>query len=374
MKKILFLDRDGTLIIEPSDTFQVDSLEKLEYLPGVFRNLYRISQNLDYELVIVSNQDGLGTPAYPKEAFDLIQEKMIRAFQNEGITFNAIHIDPSLPEEGSPNRKPGTGMLTKYFSRDYNLSESYVIGDRVTDIELARNIGARGILIGNEKLRKEIEDKNLEEACILVADNWDNISDYFFNRSRSVKIERKTKETQIKVELNIDGTGKNQINTGLGFFDHMLEQIAKHGNCDLYIEVEGDLNVDEHHTIEDTAIVLGEAFFQALGNKRGIERYGYMLPMDDSHALVTLDFGGRSWLEWKAKFNRERVGDMPAEMFCHFFKSFTDAAKCNLLIMADGNNEHHKIEAIFKTFAKAIKMAVKREKFNFNLPSTKGLL
>lgn len=374
MKKVLFIDRDGTLIIEPPIDFQVDSLEKLEFLPRVFRNLSLIAQNLDYELVIVSNQDGLGTAGYPEESFQLVQEKMLKAFENEGIVFDDILIDKSWPEDNAPTRKPRTGLLGKYLAGDYDLANSFVIGDRLTDIELAKNIGAKGILLNKGEMSEEVEKAGLLNHCVLISEDWDDVYACVAAPERISTVVRKTKETDIFVGLNLDGTGASQISTGLKFFDHMLEQIGRHSGCNLTIVVKGDLEVDEHHTIEDTALALGEAFRKAIGNKAGIERYGFCLPMDDCLALVALDFGGRPWLVWKAEFRREKVGDVPTEMFMHFFKSFSDAALCNLNIEAEGQNEHHKIEAIFKAFAKAIKMAVRRDIFNFELPSTKGSL
>jgi len=374
MKKVLFIDRDGTLIVEPSTDMQVDSLEKLEFIPGVFRNLHNIQKMLDYELVIVSNQDGLGTSAYPEDTFWPAQKMMLKAFENEGIKFSNIHIDPSMPSEKSPNRKPGIGMLSEYFSDEYDLGASFVIGDRITDILLARNLGAKGIYFAPQSLRKEIDANKLDQTCVLVNDNWDEIFSFLSIGERTATIRRKTMETDIFVELKLDGTGKSDISTGLGFFDHMLEQISKHSLCDLTIKVIGDLVVDEHHTIEDTGIALGEAIRKALGDKRGIERYGFCLPMDDCLAQVALDFGGRSWLVWDAKFQREKVGDVPTEMFFHFFKSLSDASLTNLNIKAEGTNEHHKIEGIFKAFAKALRMAIRKDPFVQSLPSTKGLL
>jgi imidazoleglycerol-phosphate dehydratase / histidinol-phosphatase len=371
MKKALFLDRDGTLIVEPRDDFQVDSLEKLEFIPGVFRNLYNIRKNLDYELVIVSNQDGLGTPAYPQEAYNLVQRKMVKAFENEGIFFDDILIDRSLPTDKAPTRKPLTGLLTRYLQGDYDLKNSFVIGDRQTDVELAQNLGSRAILLSplpnnGSPVR--------EHDSFQVARNWDDVYRLVALGVRFSRVDRKTSETSIQVELNIDGSGAFNISTGIGFFDHMIGQLARHSGCDLKVRVKGDLEVDEHHTIEDTALALGEAFYIALGSKRGMERYGFALPMDDCMAQVLIDFSGRPWLVWDAEFHREKVGEMPSEMFMHFFKSFSDAARCNLNIKAEGTNEHHKIEAIFKAFARAVKMAVKRDVFNQNLPTTKGVL
>ncbi|MCX6239985.1 MAG: bifunctional histidinol-phosphatase/imidazoleglycerol-phosphate dehydratase HisB [Bacteroidia bacterium] len=374
MKKVLFIDRDGTMIVEPSNDMQVDSLEKLEFIPGVFRNLYNIQKNLDFELVIVSNQDGLGTSSYPEETFWPAQQMMLKAFENEGINFSKIHIDPSMPAENSPNRKPGTGMLTSFFSEEYDLAGSFVIGDRLTDMELAKNLGAKGIFFASESRSNELVDRKLDQYCALISDSWDNIFSYLAIGERTAAIRRITKETDIFVELKLDGTGKCDISTGLGFFDHMLDQIGRHSGCDLTIKVIGDLVVDEHHTIEDTGIALGEAIRKALGDKRGIERYGFCLPMDDCLAQVALDFGGRSWLVWDAKFHREKIGDVPTEMFFHFFKSLSDSALANLNIKADGTNEHHKIEGIFKAFARALKMAIRKDPFVQSLPSTKGVL
>jgi imidazoleglycerol-phosphate dehydratase / histidinol-phosphatase len=374
MKKALFIDRDGTLILEPPATEQVDNLEQLEFLPKVFRNLYYIRKNLDFELVMVTNQDGLGTATYPEANFDLVQGKMLQAFKNEGVLFDDILIDRSYPKDKLPTRKPGTGLLGKYLTGNYDLANSFVIGDRLTDIELAKNLGSKGILIGKEGLLQDLKNKGLDDYCALVTEDWDKIYEILAQSDRTSKVERKTSETRILVELNLDGKGEAKISTGLGFFDHMLDQIARHSGCNLTVTVNGDLHVDEHHTIEDTAIALGEAFYKALGNKQGIERYGFALPMDDCSAQVLLDFGGRSWLVWDAVFGREKVGDVPTEMFYHFFKSFTDSARCNLNIKAEGANEHHKIESIFKAFAKAIKSAIKRDVFNSTLPSTKGVL
>ena len=365
MKKALFIDRDGTLIIEPPITEQVNSLEEMTFLPGVIRNLYFIAKNLDFELVMVTNQDGLGTDAYPQAVFDSVQNKMLEILQGEGITFDAIHIDKSYPHEGLATRKPGTGMLTPYMDGSYDLANSYVIGDRLTDVQLAQNLGAKSILITDEFGKSD---------ATFETQNWDSIAEYLFAGERRAQVVRKTNETDIQIDLNLDGTGKTNIQTGVGFFDHMLEQIGKHGGFDLTILVKGDLNVDEHHTIEDTGLALGEAFLQTLGNKRGIERYGYCLPMDECLCSVALDFGGRPWLVWDAQFKREMVGDMPTEMFMHFFKSFSDTAKMNLNIKAEGENEHHKIEGIFKALARALKMAVKRDIYRYELPSTKGAL
>ena len=373
MKKVLFIDRDGTLIVEPEDE-QIDSLEKLEFIPGVFRNLFNIQKNLDYELIIVSNQDGLGTDSYPEETFWPAQNKMLKAFENEGITFDDILIDKSFPADNAPTRKPRTGLLGKYMNGDYDLANSFVIGDRLTDIELAKNLGAKGILINDGSLAEELEKTGLADHCALITSDWDDIYACVAAPERTAEVRRTTKETDIFVRLNLDGTGVCNVSTELNFFDHMLNQIGRHAGVDLEILVNGDLEVDEHHTIEDTGLALGEVFQKAVGNKKGMERYGFCLPMDDCLAQVAIDFGGRPWLVWDAEFKREKVGDMPTEMFMHFFKSFSDAAKCNLNIKAEGTNEHHKIEAIFKALAKAIKMAVKRDLFNFELPSTKGKL
>lgn len=365
MKRALFIDRDGTLIVEPPVTFQVDNLEQMEFLPGVFRNLYFIRKNLDFEFVIVSNQDGLGTAANPQENFDLIQRKMLQAFENEGVVFDDILIDGSYPEDHLPTRKPGTAMLGKYMNGEYDLENSFVIGDRMSDMQLAQNLGCKGILLGSQQ--------PLPENC-KAFDGWDKVAEYLFAGERIATVQRTTKETNIFISINLDGTGKTDISTGLHFFDHMLDQIGKHSGSDLIIKVKGDLEVDEHHTIEDTAIALGEVLLKALGNKRGIERYGFCLPMDDCLCQVALDFGGRAWLVFDADFKREKIGDMPTEMILHFFKSFSDAAKMNLNIKAEGTNEHHKLEGIFKALAKSIKMAVKRDIYKYELPSTKGLL
>jgi len=360
MKKVLFIDRDGTLIIEPPIDHQLDSLEKLEFYPGVFQWLSKIALELDYELVMVTNQDGLGSYLFPEEFFWPAQNKIIQAFKNEGVEFSEILIDRSLPEENAPTRKPGTGLLNKYIYGQYDLSNSYVIGDRITDIELAKNLKTQIIFIGE-----------YGNGVSLSTTSWREIYHYLKAKPRKATTNRKTNETNISITVNLDGDGKSNISTGLGLFDHMLEQISKHGNIDLSISAKGDLGIDEHHTIEDVAITLGETFLNALGSKKGIERYGFLLPMDDCLVQVVIDFGGRPWLVWEADFNREMVGEMPTEMFMHFFKSFSDAAKCNLNIKAEGENEHHKIEAIFKTFAKAIKMAVSKTG-NYSIPSTKG--
>lgn len=374
MKKVLFIDRDGTLIIEPPVDYQVDSLEKLEFFPGVFRNLFNIRKNLDYELVIVSNQDGLGTSSFPKEDFQLPHDKMIKAFNNEGIEFDDILIDPTMPEDNAPTRKPGTGMFGKYLSGDYDLANSFVIGDRITDVELAKNLGAQAIFLQPKDNEKELIKKGLGDYCKLITESWDDVFTFLSGGERTAEVQRETKETKVTVKLDLDGSGNSNVETGLGFFNHMLEQIGKHSGSDLTIHTKGDLEVDEHHTMEDTAIALGEAFYKALGSKRGIERYGFCLPMDDSMAIVSLDFGGRSWLVWEVGFTREKVGDVPTEMFYHFFKSFADSAKCNLYVKVEGDNDHHKAEAIFKAFARALKMAIQKDVFNYDLPSTKGVL
>ena len=372
MKRVLFIDRDGSLIIEPPDE-QIDDLEKLEFYPGVFSGLGKIAREAQFELVMVTNQDGLGSSKFPEETFWPAHNKMLKAFENEGIRFAHVFIDKSLPHEGKASRKPGIGMLTEFFSPEYDLANSFVIGDRVTDIELAKNLGAKGIFIGPDLKLTEIQEKGLQKSCELITTSWDEIWALVSNRARIATHRRKTKETDIAITLNLDGTGKSGLKTGLGFFDHMLDQLARHGRMDLTVNVAGDLHIDEHHTIEDTALALGETFSQALGDKRGIERYGFCLPMDDALAQVAIDFGGRPWLVWEAEFKREKIGEMPTEMFFHFFKSFADAAKCNINIKAEGTNEHHKIEAIFKAFAKAIRMAVKSDGTEY-LPTTKGLL
>lgn len=377
MKKLLFIDRDGTMILEPAD-YQVDSFSKLEFYPEAFTYLSKIAKELDYELAMVTNQDGLGTPANPEELFWPIQNFVVKAFENEGVEFTDIYIDKTFAHENAPTRKPGTALLTKYINNsEYDLTNSFVIGDRITDVKLAQNLGSKGIFIANDEAlgAEEINDnEGLNDAIALKTTSWKDIYEFLKLQNRTASIIRNTNETKIKIDLNLDGTGKSDISTGLHFFDHMLDQIARHGQMDLVIKVDGDLEVDEHHTIEDTAIALGEVFAQALGNKLGIERYGFTLPMDDCLAQAAIDFGGRNWLVWEADFNREMIGQMPTEMFYHFFKSFTDGAKANLNIKAEGTNEHHKIEAIFKAFAKAIKVAVKRDPEKMILPSTKGML
>ena len=373
MKKVLFIDRDGTLVIEPPVDYQLDSFEKLEFYPKVFRNLHFIREKLDFEFVMVTNQDGLGTDSFPEQTFWPVHNLVMKTFENEGVIFDDVCIDRSFPEDHAPTRKPRTGMLTKYLNNpDYDLANSLVIGDRYTDVELAKNLGCKAILL--QDTMESLKEKDLEAYCSLATTDWDRIAEFLFAGERTAEVQRTTKETDIYIQMNLDGTGKCDISTGLGFFNHMLEQIGKHGGIDLTIRVKGDLDVDEHHTIEDTAITLGECLYRALGDKRGIERYGYCLPMDDCLCQVALDFGGRSWLVWDAEFHREKVGDMPTEMFLHFFKSLSDAAHMNLNIKAEGQNEHHKIEGIFKALARSIKMAVKRDIYRFEIPSSKGCL
>ena len=372
-KKVLFIDRDGTLVIEPPTDYQLDAFEKLEFYPKVFHNLFFIRQKLDFEFVMVSNQDGLGTESFPENTFFPVHNLIMKSFENEGIVFDNVCIDRSMPEENEPTRKPRTGMLTQYLNNEqYDMTNSYVIGDRITDVELAYNLGCKAILLQPDN--SQVKGTKLEKCCLLATTDWDRIAEFLFAGERIAEVKRTTKETDIYIKINLDGKGETSIQTGLGFFDHMLEQIGKHGNLDLTIHTQGDLNVDEHHTIEDTAIALGECLYQALGNKRGIERYGYCLPMDDCLCQVALDFGGRSWLNWDAKFKREKIGDMPTEMFFHFFKSLSDAAHMNLSIKAEGENEHHKIEGIFKALARSIKMAVRRDIYHYEIPSSKGLL
>ena len=355
MKQALFIDRDGTILVEPADE-QIDSFEKFRFLPGVIRNLNFIRKKLDFEFVLVSNQDGLGTESYPEEDFYPTHNLMLDVLRGEGVEFDEQLIDRSFPEDNLPTRKPGTAMLTRYMTGEYDLANSYVIGDRQTDKQLAMNLGCRYLILGDN------------------VQSWDEIAERLFAGERTASVRRTTKETDIDIWMNLDGTGKSDISTGLGFFDHMLEQIAKHGGIDLKIHVKGDLNVDEHHTIEDTGIALGECIARTIGDKRGIERYGYTLPMDDCLCSVVLDFGGRAWLVWDADFHRERIGDIPTEMFLHFFKSFSDGARINLNVRAEGENEHHKIEGIFKALARSIKMAVKRDIYKYELPSSKGML
>lgn len=371
-KRVLFIDRDGTIIVEPPLTYQVDSLEQIEFLPAVIRNLYFLRTKLDFEWALVTNQDGLGTAVYPQENFDAVQSKFLQILKNEGVEFDKIFIDKSFPEDNLPTRKPGTAMLNEYFKDEYDLAGSFVIGDRTTDVELAKNLGCKAIFISDDD--KILEQKQLSEFCAFQSTDWNRIAEFLFAGERTATVKRTTKETDILVELNLDGSGKCHIDTGLKFFDHMLEQIGKHSGSNLTIVVKGDLEVDEHHTIEDTALALGEALSKALGNKRGVERYGFTLPMDDNLCSVALDFGGRPWIVYDAEFKREYIGDLPTEMIYHFFKSLSDAARINLNIKAEGTNEHHKLEGIFKALAKSIKMAVKRDIYQYELPSTKGVL
>jgi imidazoleglycerol-phosphate dehydratase/histidinol-phosphatase len=369
MPNILFIDRDGTLIAEPQPAQQVDSLEKLQFVPGAIFALARLARETDYELVLVTNQDGLGTPSFPEETFWPAHNKMMDLLAGEGVRFRSVHIDRSFPHEQLPTRKPGTAMLREYLDDGFDPAHSYVIGDRLTDVELAKNLGIRAIFLRN------IDDPAGQENDIaLVAEGWEQIYAFLRRPPRQVVHRRQTRETDIRVELNLDGRGRSEIRTGLGFFDHMLDQLARHGGLDLRLEARGDLHIDEHHTVEDTALALGEALALALGDKRGLGRYGFCLPMDDALAQVAVDLGGRPWLVWQAAFRREKIGDLPTEMFFHFFKSFSDAARCNLNIRAEGENEHHKIEAIFKALARALKMAVQRDTHSNELPTTKGLL
>ncbi|HEY4108978.1 bifunctional histidinol-phosphatase/imidazoleglycerol-phosphate dehydratase HisB [Puia sp.] len=379
MKRILFIDRDGTLIKEAPPSYQIDSFEKLEFYPGMFEYMARIAREFDFELLMVTNQDGLGTADFPENTFWPVQNFVLKALEGEGIRFSEIFIDRSFPAEKAPTRKPGTGMLTKYIGNPgYDLANSFVIGDRITDVQLAKNLGCKAIWLNNDPALggAEVSDsrRDLESAIALETPDWSKIYEFFKLGLRHVVHERNTNETRIKIDLNLDGNGRAAIVTGLGFFDHMLDQIARHGKMDLTIRADGDLHIDEHHTIEDTGIALGEAFGKALADKRGMERYGFALPMDEAEAKVLIDFGGRPWIVWNAEFRRERIGEMPTEMFFHFFKSFSDAARCNLNIECKGENEHHKIEAIFKAFAKAIRMAVRRDPLSLALPSTKGVL
>lgn len=379
MRKILFIDRDGTLIKEAPPTYQVDTFQKLVFYPDMFTWMKRIAAELDFELVMVTNQDGLGTAGYPEETFWPIQNFILQTFENEGIIFSNIHIDKTFAADNAPTRKPSTGMLMQYFNKtEYDLEGSFVIGDRITDVQLAKNLGCKAIWINNDASLGAAEITNditsLQSTIALETNNWKSIYEFLSLGQRIIQHERNTNETKIQLLMNLDGKGNAMINTGLHFFNHMLEQLSRHSGVDIALKVEGDLQIDEHHTIEDTAIALGEAFAIALGNKKGIERYGFTLPMDDCLAQVAIDFGGRSWLAWHAEFKREKIGDMPTEMFYHFFKSFTDAARCNLNIKAEGENEHHKIESIFKALAKAIKAAVRRDPDNRVLPSTKGIL
>ena len=378
MKKVLFIDRDGTLAIEPPVDYQLDSFEKLEFYPKVFQYLGKIAKELNFELVMVTNQDGLGTSSFPEATFWPVHNFLVKTFEKEGIVFTEQIIDRTFARDNAPTRKPNTGLLSHYISSSYDLENSFVIGDRMTDIELAKNLGAKGIFINNDNIEGNDEltvtKDELENYIALETKDWSAIYEFLKAKDRTGSISRNTNETKIQIDLNLDGTGTSDISTGISFFDHMLDQIARHGQLDLVVNVKGDLEVDEHHTIEDTAIALGEVFAKTLGNKLGIERYGFYLPMDDCLSQVAIDFGGRNWLVWEADFKREMVGKMPTEMFFHFFKSFTDGAKCNLNIKAEGTNEHHKIESIFKAFAKAIKMAVKRDVEKMILPSTKGVL
>ena len=379
MRRILFIDRDGTLIKEAPPTYQIDSFEKLVFYPGVFEYMGRIAREFDYELLMVTNQDGLGTASFPENTFWPVQNFVMQALAGERIIFSEVYIDKTFPQEKAPTRKPGTGMLTHYIDNpDYDLENSFVIGDRITDVQLAKNLGCKAIWLNNDASLggAEISDsrRELDDSIALETPDWSKIYEFLKLGLRHVVQERNTNETRISIDLNVDGSGKAKIATGLGFFDHMLEQIARHGKMDLVIRVDGDLHIDEHHTIEDTGIALGEAFGKALADKRGMERYGFALPMDEADAKVLIDFGGRSWLIWNASFQREKIGEMPTEMFFHFFKSFSDGARCNLNIECKGENEHHKIEAIFKAFAKAIRMAVRRDPLSTYLPSTKGVL
>ena len=381
MKKLLFIDRDGTLVVEPPITEQIDTFEQVEFLPRVIQNLSFIRHTLDYDFIVVSNQDGLGTPANPRDRFEALNELIFRTFRTEGVVFDEMYFDEHYPDDFHPNRKPGTGMLTKFIEgngTEYDLAGSYVIGDRLSDVELAKNLGCKAILLAQngsvDECREWLRGANLTQTCVLVAEGWDQITAFLFAGDRRAEVTRTTKETDIHIAIDLDGAGRCQISTGLGFFDHMLEQIGKHSGMDLTIQVTGDLNVDEHHTIEDTGIALGECIAKALGNKRGIGRYGFCLPMDDCLCQVALDFGGRPWLVWDAEFHREKVGDMPTEMFLHFFKSFSDSAKINLNIKAEGDNEHHKIEGIFKALARSLQMAIRRDIHHFELPSSKGVL
>ena len=377
MKKVLFIDRDGVLVKEPND-YQVDDLNKLEFYPGVFQNLSKIAEKLDFVLVMVTNQDGLGTDSFPEDTFWPCQNMIINSLKGEGIEFTDIFVDRTFAKDNAPTRKPGTGMLGKYLSGEYDLANSFVIGDRITDMQLAANLGAKGIWLNNNEALGAAEitskENDLASTIAIKTTSWKEIWEFLRKADRTAVVERNTKETKIKIEVDLDGSGKTTISTGLPFFDHMLDQIGRHSGMDLTVLTKGDLEIDEHHTIEDTALALGECINKALGNKLGVERYGYCLPMDDCLAQVAIDFGGRPWIEWSAEFKREKVGDMPTEMFYHFFKSFSDTARCNLNIKAEGTNEHHKIEGIFKALAKAIKMAIKRDADSNSLPSTKGVL
>lgn len=380
MKRILFIDRDGTLINEAPPTYQLDSFDKLTFYPQMFEYMGRIAKEFDYELVMVTNQDGLGTDSFPEESFWPLHNLVMKSLEGEGIHFKKVFIDRSFPKENAPTRKPATGMLTEYLNNPtYDIANSFVIGDRITDIQLAKNLGCKGIwlnidpTLGGGEIKDKVEELRAS-TIVLETTDWSDIYSYLKLGLRSVVHDRNTNETKIHIELNFDGTGKTNIQTGLGFFDHMLDQIARHGKIDMTVIAKGDLHIDEHHTIEDTGIALGEAFGKALADKRGMERYGFALPMDEADAKVLLDFGGRNWIIWNAEFKREKIGEVPTELFFHFFKSFSDAAKCNLNIECHGDNEHHKIEAIFKAFAKSIRMAVKRDPLSNYLPSTKGIL
>ncbi len=375
LKRVLFIDRDGTLILEPDDE-QIDSFAKLKFYPGALQYLPKIAQELDFELVLVTNQDGLGTDSHPEDNFWPVHQFIMQTFAGEGVEFAREHIDRTFPHENAATRKPGIGLLGEYFdTENYNLAESFVIGDRVNDVKLAQNLGAKAIWLGGNTALGQAENVEISaDSVALQTTDWKAIYEFLKLGTRTASHQRKTNETDISITINLDGSGKSDIDTGLPFFDHMLDQIARHGALDLTIRAKGDLHIDEHHTIEDTGIALGEIFAQVLGDKRGIERYAFTLPMDDCLAQVALDFGGRSWIVWEAEFKREKIGDMPTEMFFHFFKSFSDAARTNLNIKAEGDNEHHKIEAIFKAFAKSIKKAVRRDADNMQLPSTKGLL
>lgn len=381
MKRILFIDRDGTLINEAPPTYQIDSFDKLTFYPGMFEYMGRIARELDYELVMVTNQDGLGTSKFPEDTFWPLHQLVMRSLEGEGIYFSKVHIDKTFAADNIPTRKPGTGMLTEYLNNNdrYDIPNSYVIGDRITDIQLAKNLGCKAIWLNNDpslgggEIKDEAEELR-RTSVALETTTWTDIYSFLKLGLRKVSHQRNTNETKISIEANLDGNGEAEISTGLGFFDHMLEQIARHGKIDLKLTAKGDLHIDEHHTIEDTGIALGETFAQALVDKKGLERYGFALPMDEAEARVLIDFGGRGWFVWNAEFKREKIGEMPTEMFFHFFKSFSDAAKCNLHIECKGDNEHHKIEAIFKAFAKAIRMAVKKDPFSNYLPSTKGVL
>jgi imidazoleglycerol-phosphate dehydratase / histidinol-phosphatase len=378
--RVLFIDRDGTLIKEAPPTYQLDSFSKLEFYPDMFLYMRKIAEELDYELVMVTNQDGLGTASFPEETFWPVHNLVMKSLENENIHFSEVCIDRTFPKDNAATRKPATGMLTKYINNPaYDIANSYVIGDRITDMQLAKNLGCKGFwlnidsTLGAAEINDAVEELR-KDTIVVESPNWIDIYTYLKLPPRRIIHQRNTNETKISIDINLDGTGKANISTGLAFFDHMLDQLARHGNIDLTIECKGDLHIDEHHSIEDTGIALGEAIAKALGDKRGIERYGFLLPMDDCLAQVAIDFGGRNWIVWEAEFKREKIGEMPTEMFFHFFKSFSDGAKCNLNIKAAGENEHHKIESIFKAFAKAIKMAANRDINNNTLPSTKGVL